>query len=402
MADEYRQLVLNTILTDERFVEATFRDVSREEDSPWLRVTVRPVAIKEDRFLQFSYFDGVQDTTKNERYEDASQRLHEVLADSPRSIQATTTFETIRVQFSKKGRAIIHRERAPQDVSIPVDLAHDRRKYYLLPEDQPIPFLQTIGVMTKDGRVRADQRRKFRQINEFLRLIDETGAIEQLEDDPLLVVDMGCGSAALTFAVYYYLNEIKGRPSKMVGVDTKQHLMDRLSGTAQELEWPGLSFQTARILDYESPEPTPNIVLALHACDTATDEALARAVRWQSQLIFSAPCCHHHLQAQMGGKVPPVPFEPVMRHGIMRERLGDILTDSFRTHILRMLGYQTDILEFVPIEHTPKNLMIRAVRSVTKLQTSLVDEYIRMKSYWGVTPYLETLLKDELNPILPT
>jgi SAM-dependent methyltransferase len=401
MSDDYRQFVIKTILAESRFVEATFREVARDEDSSWRRVTVRPVAIKDDRMLQFSYFDGVQETSKNERYDGASRRLDEILASSPRSIQIVSTHETIRVQFSKRGRAIIHRERAPRSVSLPVDLAHDRRKQYLLPEDQPIPFLQAIGVMTKDGRVRADQRRKFRQINEFLRLIDETGAIDDLKGNPLQVIDLGCGSAALTFAVYYYLNEIKGRPSRMVGVDTKQHLMDRLGGIAQELEWPDLKFRTARILEYESSESIPDIVLALHACDTATDEALARAVRWQSHLIFSAPCCHHHLQAQLGDKDPPSPFEPVLRHGILRERLGDILTDSFRAQILRMLGYQTDILEFIPIEHTPKNLMIRAVRSATKPQGSLVEEYIRMKSYWTVTPYLETLLEDRLSPILP-
>jgi SAM-dependent methyltransferase len=400
MADDYRQLVLNSILTDNRFIEATFREVRKEEKSLWRRVTVRPVDIKDNRMLQFSYFDGVQETAKNERYDGASRRLDEILGGSPRSIQIVTTHETIRIQFSKRGRAIIHRERAPRPVPLPLDLAHDRRKQYLLTEDQPIPFLQAIGVMTRDGRVRADQRRKFRQINEFLRLIDETGSLDDLKRNPLEVIDLGCGSAALTFAVYYYLNEIKKRPAIMTGVDSKQHLMDRLSGIAQELGWRDLQFRTARILEYESAGSIPDMVLALHACDTATDEALARAVRWQSHLILSAPCCHHHLQAQLGDKDPPSPFEPVLRHGIMRERLGDILTDSFRAQILRMLGYQTDILEFVPIEHTPKNLMIRAVRSTTTPQGSLVEEYIRMKSYWAVTPYLETLLMDELKPLL--
>jgi hypothetical protein len=185
----------------------------------------------------------------------------------------------------------------------------------------------------------------------------------------------------------------------VIGVDTKAHLMDRHRATAAQLGWEGMSFLTARIAAFDT-EDTPDIVLALHACDTATDEALARAIRWRSRLIFSAPCCHHHLQAQLAAVDAPEPFRPVLRHGILRERLGDILTDTFRALILRLVGYRTEVLEFVAVEHTPKNLMIRAVNTQASAPASLIAEYQAMKAYWGVTPYLETLLGEHLKSVL--
>ena len=187
----------------------------------------------------------------------------------------------------------------------------------------------------------------------------------------------------------------------MTGVDAKEFLMARHQATAAELGWEGLTFAAGQILDY-APAEAPDVVLALHACDTATDDALARAVRWGSRLIFSAPCCHHHLQAQLAAAETPSPFRPVLRHGILRERLGDALTDALRAHILRLLGYRAEVLEFVAVEHTPKNLMIRAVHTGAPPTPALVAEYRALKTYWGVTPYLEELLSAELATVLTT
>jgi SAM-dependent methyltransferase len=398
MAEEYQD-TLHAAILGETFIEAAFQGTRRGAAPPWSRVTIRPVLLHEARHLQFAYFDGVQDVSKNYRGEEVGARLNELLALPFKSIQAVTADETIRVQFSKKGRPIIHRERRERERSVPLELAHDRAKPSLLPENEPIPFLQALGVMTADGRVRADQRRKFRQINEFLRLIEDTGEVEQLAARPVRVVDLGCGSAALTFAAYYYLNTVKGIPATLTGVDTKALLLERHRATAEQLGWDEMRFQAARIIEYEADAPA-DIVLALHACDTATDEALARAVRWGSRLIFSAPCCHHHLQAQLAAAETPEPFRPALRHGILRERLGDVLTDAFRAHILRLMGYRAEVLEFVPVEHTPKNLMIRAVNTGAPAPAALVAEYRAMKAYWGVTPYLEELLHPELEPVL--
>jgi SAM-dependent methyltransferase len=398
MAESYDSL-LDALFTDgDGLVEAVFQGARRGAAVPWERVTVRPVELKGGRRLQFSYFDGRQDVAKNYSGEEAAAAARELLNLPFRSIRAETADETIRVQFSKKGKAIVHREKRGGE-AIPIDLAHDRPKAGILPADDPPAFLQTIGVATADGRIRANQERKFRQINEFLRLIDETGEIDRLDERPLRVVDLGCGSAALTFATYHYLSAIKNIPTQMTGVDAKELLMARHQATAATLGWNGLTFAAGQILDY-APEEAPAVVLALHACDTATDDALARAARWGSRLIFSAPCCHHHLQAQLAAAETPKPFRPVLRHGILRERLGDALTDALRAHILRLLGYRAEVLEFVAVEHTPKNLMIRAVLTHAPAPPSLVNEYKALKEYWGVTPYLEELLRPELDPIL--
>ncbi len=401
MTESYRALLRNHILEDEQFVEAVFQGARRAAEPPWQRVTIRPVVIKGGRFLQFSYFDGRQETAENLRDEQSAARLDHLLALPFNSIRTDTATESLRVQFSKKGKPILHHEKRQPEASIPLDLTHDRAKATVLSEDTPPPFLAAIGVTTADGRIRAGRQRKFRQINEFLRLIEETGEAKRPEGRPLRVVDLGCGSAALTFAVYHYLNVHREIPTAMTGVDTKAFLMERHQATADELGWARLRFQAGRIQDYEAAD-APDIVLALHACDTATDEALARAVRWRSKLIFSAPCCHHHLQAQLSAGEPPDAFRPVLRHGILRERLGDILTDAFRAHILRLLGYRAEVIEFISVEHTPKNLMIRAVDVQAPPLPSLVAEYQALKAYWGVTPYLEELLSSELQPVLKT
>jgi SAM-dependent methyltransferase len=394
MSDIFHDTLLTAILDEERFVEAVFQGARRGAAVPWARVTIRPVQVKGSRRLQFTTFDGTQERGRNLTADEARTQLDELLALPFNSLLARTTAETIRVQFSKKGRPIVHR--GPHDGRpIPLDLTHDRAKPLLLSEDEAAPFLAAIGVTTADGRVRADQQRKLRQINEFLRLIDETGEIDQIDASPLRVVDLGCGSAALTFATYHYLTAVKGRVVVMTGVDTKAHLMARHAATAAGLGWDGLRFEAARILDYQADAPA-DVVLALHACDTATDEALAQAVGWRSRLVLSAPCCHHHLQAQLSAAATPEAFRPVLRHGILRERLGDVLTDAFRALILRLMGYRAEVLEFVPIEHTPKNLMIRAVYTGAPPTAALIAEYRALKATWGVTPHLETLLGEAL------
>lgn len=399
MADNDPQAALRGAILDEaRLVDAVFQGARPGTTLPWVRVSIRPVSVQGARRLQFAFFDGTQDRSQNLDATAAAAQVDKLLALLFKSAVARTTAETLRIQFSKKGRPILHRQQRDA-APIPLDLAHDRAKPLILPDGAAAPFLAAIGVTTADGRVRADQQRKFRQINEFLRLIEETGDIDPPPGRPLRVVDLGCGSAALTFAAYHYLTAIRGLPTEMTGVDTKGHLLDRHRQTAAQLGWEGLTFEAARIIDYRTDSPA-DIVLALHACDTATDEALARAVGWDSRLIFSAPCCHHHLQAQLSAAPTPEPFRPVLRHGILRERLGDTLTDAFRALILRLLGYRAEVLEFVPVEHTPKNLMIRAVHTHAPATPTLIAEYAAMKTYWGVTPYLETLLGDALHAVL--
>jgi len=269
---------------------------------------------------------------------------------------------------------------------------HDRAKQLVLPEDEPAPFLQAVGIMGESGQIIASKRRKFKQINAFLSLVQPTLAVfSPAQNRPLRVVDFGCGNGYLTFALYHYLTAMQGFQVEMAGVDRKADLMEKMNWQAAALGWNGLAFQAGEIAGYSAPAP-PEMVVALHACDTATDDALAQGLRWGSRVIISAPCCHHHLQAQLRAQAPVRPFEPVMRHGILSERLGDVVTDALRAQLLQARGYKTDVVEFVSPEHTTKNLMIRAAWRGQPGQPADREAYQRLRDFWGVTPYLESVL----------
>ena len=395
----YKTLLKQALLNQATFIRATFSGCQHGQTLTWRKLTLRPVMLKERWHLQVAHFDQQQDITKNYMGAEIAVKVADILALPFRNIHVYTTDRHIEVQISKKGKAFVKQHAA--EARIPPALAHDHHKTFLLPADKNDPFLQAIGMMTPQGKIKATMQRKFRQINEFLRLVMDANALNDIAHRPLHLVDCGCGSAHLTFAAYHLLTHLRDIATQAVGIDVKADLMAKQSRLAQSLGWDALAtgaaltFEATPIRDYAPPAP-PDIVLALHACDTATDEALAQAIRWQSRMIFSAPCCHHHLQAQLNQPPPPPAFQPVMRHGILRERLGDILTDSFRAQILRVLGYRTEVVEFISAEHTHKNLMIRAVKTTSHHNPQALREYQDMQAYWHVTPYLETLIKDIL------
>jgi SAM-dependent methyltransferase len=390
MADSHQTEIKEQVLNSDTFVEAYFKDARKGQSVPWVRVHLRPVLLKGSRFLQFSYFDAQKHIAKNYAGAELNEKLDELIALPFKTIQVTTTNGRIRVQFTKKGKAIIHRDKQGGTIDLPM-LAHDRRKQQILTDDKPIPFLQLVGIMTENGRVRANMRRKFRQINKFLELVDETADFKAAKQ--LQVADFGCGNAYLTLAIYHYLHEMLQIPTQLTGIDIKADLMARHNESAKQLGWQGVTFKAMSIEQFNPPTP-PDVVLALHACDTATDDALAQGIKSGSRFIFSAPCCHHHLQAQLAQQVTPTTFDPVMRHGILKERLGDILTDSFRALILRIMGYRTDVIEFIATEHTPRNLMIRAVKTTEPGDAKFMQEYEVLKDFWQVTPFLETLIPE--------
>jgi SAM-dependent methyltransferase len=394
MSDDYRDLVRTTVLDPESFVRAAFSGQQPGQTLAWTRVTLRTVDVKNVRHIQFAYYDAKKCITKNYAGADIIAPLNALVALAFKNLYIATMQEEIQISIPRSGSPRIHRAR----VSVPaasLELTHDRQKDLLLPEGKPDPYLQAIGFMTADGRIKADRQKKFRQINEFLKMIQQTGEIEKFEKPVLDVVDYGCGNAYLTFGFYHYLNHVLGRPARMVGVDVRGDLLAKHLETARSLGWEHLAFENRTIADFV-PSGPPDITLALHACDTATDEALAQGIRWESRLIISVPCCHHHLQEQIRRQGAPESLRPIFRHGILAERQGDLLTDSFRALILRIMGYQTEVLQFISPEHTAKNVMIRAIRSDAPAPAEFVAEYNKMKTYWNVTPYLETLLGEAL------
>ena len=389
MESDYKQLVRERILQRDSLIRAQFSGKQKGSSLPWVKVTVRPVELKGQVHWQFSYFDEKKDITKN-YLDEAAAKVDELLALPFRNIFVESSAGNVQVNISKKGRALVN-ETKPTAVT--TDLSHDRQKNKILTAENASPFLKAICIMTDDGRIKADMQRKFKQINEFLRLVDETGSFQARGGTPLHVVDFGCGSGHLTFAMYFYLREILRLDAHVTGVDIKQELMDQLQAKSEALQWRGLNFQTGYISGYESKAPV-DVVIALHACDTATDDALKKGIEWGSRLIVCAPCCQHELQSQMARADLPGQFSSILQHGIFFERMGDILTDSFRANILRCMGYRTDVTEFVPIEHTGKNLMIRSVKTAPAGEARCVEEYRALKSFWQVTPYLEKILDE--------
>ena len=390
MEQKYKKQVHEHILNQDTFVRAVFSGGQKGSPLPWVKVLVRPVEIKGLINLQFSYFDEKKDITKNYSFEEIPVKVDELLTLPFRNIFVENTTGSLQINISKKGKALVNE--AKSEASAPIaDLSHDRQKSRLLTTENAEPFLKAVGIMTNDGRIRADMQRKFKQINEFLRLVDETDSFNDFTGKPVHIVDFGCGNAYLTFAIYYYLHNILTLDAHVVGVDIKADLIERHREKANTLGWNQLTFHAGNISDFQA-EVRPDIVLALHACDTATDDALAQGIRWNSKLIVCAPCCQHELQQQMSHIPMPEQLLPIFHHGILFERMGDILTDTFRATILRIMGYRTDVTQFVPIEHTAKNLMIRAVKTSPPGNARGVEEYRNLKAFWQVRPYLEHLL----------
>jgi SAM-dependent methyltransferase len=390
LVNDYKQQVKAQLLADD-LVRAVFSGRQRGHEGRYERAVVRPVEIRGRRHLQVSLFDAQKDYTTNYDAAEQTRAADELLAMPFKNIHVQTGAGELQVNISKKGRPVVSGHRA-RGAPPTIDLSHNRNKQRILGDQSAAPFLRAVGIMKPDGNIRADMQRKYRQIDQFLQLIEQTDVFERWDRPDVRVVDLGCGNAYLTFATYYYLANVRGLRTQITGVDRKGELLDELRSQADALE-ADITFVDGRISDYQ-PDAPPDVVLALHACDTATDDALAQGIGWGSPLIVAAPCCQHELQVQLDRAPTPASQAAVMRYGILGERLGDVLTDAFRAHILGIMGYRTDVVQFASTEHTAKNLMIRAVKTHAPGNDRLMEEYRAMKAFWGVTPYLERILGD--------
>lgn len=397
MTDDYRQLISAAVHDTARFVRLTLHGVVRDRALPWRRIVLRPVELKTGLHLQVSRFDATQDITKNYRRSEVQGQLAELLALPFGAITLEMTDGTTQFQITKKGKAIIQGQPRLEPRAAP-SLQHNHAKALPLPDNTPDRFLEITGIMDAEGRVRAAMRPKFMQINAFLERLLHLGELEKLERRPLEIVDYGCGSAYLTFALQHYLQDILGIPTHITGVDQNAHVIAKAAAHAQELGLEDVQFQEIAILDH-LPTTPPDIVVALHACDTATDAALAQAIRHKARLILAVPCCHQALNDQVAHLAPDAPAQvlrPVLRHGILRERVADLVTDAFRTQLLRLHGYRADAIEFVGLEHTARNVLIRAVKTDAPSDPALLAEYNALQAFWQVRPVLEQLLDDSL------
>ena len=360
----------------------------RNMSVPFERIDIRPVSIKGGLSLQISQNDGRVTTTKNVEAKDFDAKAYLEMGYANILVEHTSGALTIRI--TKKGEAQVHEEKGAREQN----LEHDRKKSRLL--DASDPFLIEVGISDADGRVKPTKSDKYLQVEEFLRLLVPTlnAAIESNHiekpstEKPLVIADLGCGNAYLTFAVHQYLKSIE-MPVHVIGIDIRPESLKRNNEIAKILKIEKSIEFKAEAIDQTSLTSC-DIAIALHACDTATDDAIAWAVTGGAKLLLIAPCCQHDLQTQM--KSVPEPWSVLTKHGLMKERLGDLMTDALRAQILKLLGYRTEVIEFIGGEHTPRNIMIRAVYTGAKPDSKDLDSYKKMLSEWSIDPALASRL----------
>ena len=379
LSDAVKQLL--TRLEDPLFVRAVLSGQRRNMQPDYERVDIKPVLIKDELKLQIVSSDGKKDITKNV---EVDFNFESLFLSGYANLQVDTTTESYSVRVSKKDQAIA----GISKVKLTRELSHDRQKQRMLPESNQI--FKALEMSDMLGRIKPTKMDKYKQVDEFLRLMSQLidGQISDQKD--ISIVDLGCGHAYLTFAVQEFLKD-KYQNVSILGVDERLDSKEHNEKVATKLKVKA-NFVAAKIADL--PNQKVDISIALHACDTATDDAISWAVKNNSKIIMAAPCCMHQLQTQV--KQSPEPWGLLTKYGLVKERLVDLMTDSLRAQILKLLGYKVDIVEFIGGEHTARNLLIRAVKSDSSVSDIDRQRYIQMLEQWQVKPYLATLLEQEL------
>lgn len=370
------------------------------DEAQGTKVKVRPVLLKGELYFQETLYRGTQVFHENLTEEEMRGRIRAYLETLFKQADFWGESREGTVLVSKKGKMTIKMRGRKKDSSPETDrssperlssLSHNRSKQYILTDGAPVDFLVGLGVQTPDGRVVKAKYDKFRQINRYLEFIEDV--LDMLPDDRTIrIVDFGCGKSYLTFAMYYYLHEMQGRDLQVIGLDLKADVIAHCNELAQSLRYDGLHFERGDISTYGGAVEA-DMVVSLHACDTATDYALERAVKWGAGVIFAVPCCQHEVNGQMRCEM----LQPLFKYGVIKERMAALITDALRADLLDQKGYDTQILEFIDMEHTPKNLLIRAVkRSGAGMRRKGDRSDIReLTDFLHINPTLEQLLNEE-------
>lgn len=381
---------LNTLL--EREVGVSLHRIlisgQRTGDGP-SKVRIRPVQLRGELYFQCQETRGTKEFHKNLKKEELIRRVLAWMEHDFRQLQLESDNGMGTVLVSKKGKVTVKWKACMNGTGQTLEsLAHNRKKRYLLEEGIPVAFLCDLGVMTQEGKIVHVKYDKFRQINRFLEFIDDI--LPKLpKDREITILDFGCGKSYLTFAMYYYFRELKKRDVRIIGLDLKDDVIRTCNGLAVKYGYDKLKFYQGDIASYTG-ESKVDMVVTLHACDTATDFALAKAVAWDAEVILSVPCCQHELNRQIRCDK----MAPVMDYGILKERMAVLLTDGLRAKLLENAGYETQILEFIDMEHTPKNLLIRAVKKQQAKQ-GLPEELKACMEFFHVHPTLASLLTEK-------
>ncbi len=338
----------------ENLIEGILTQPRDLENLPYERVLVKPLLIKNELVIQFECFKGPQAFHENLQPEEAIKRLSDWASRGYKSLMLYTQAYDYDLLINRKGQASVKRKSATKVRQVG---GHDRKKEYILEDGQPVDYLIALGVMDEQGKVYKKKYDKFRQLNRFLEFVED--CLPSLNvAQKIRILDFGCGKAYLTFALYHYLVQGKGYDVEIIGLDLKTDVIAYCNQVATSLNYEGLKFLEGDIRDFEQSDQI-HMVVTLHACDNATDEALAKAVLWGARVILSVPCCQHEFFKQLHQPM----LEPILKHGILRDKMNSLVTDSLRGLALEALGYEVQMLEFIDMTHTPKNVMIRAYKT---------------------------------------
>jgi len=359
-------------LLEKNLNENTLRAVvsNRRSKQVSQKLVFRPFMEKNKLMFQREEYANNQVFHENMDKETTVEQICTFLEKDYKQLDLLCEQSSFSALVSKKGKSTIKENK--NQIAKKIDLSHNRKKRYILDTDEVIPFLVDLGVQTKEGKIVDKKYKKYKQINRFLEFVKDV-LPELPKDRPVKIIDFGCGKSYLTFAVYYYLHIMNGRDVEMIGLDLKKDVIAHCNRMAEKYEYASLHFLEGDISTYDGAD-SADMVITLHACDVATDFALDKAVHWNAKVILSVPCCQHELNAQIENDM----LEPLLKYGILKERFAALLTDALRANLLEQNGYEVQILEFIDMEHTPKNLLIRAVKrgeKADKKQEKLENSY---------------------------
>lgn len=355
-----------------------------EKTTEYNKISIKPFLKDEIIYFQFAYIYDKKTTHENIEAVETINKLVEDFVNFKQMVIFAKSND-YQVLKNKKGVKVIKNKASKKQG----ELLHNRKKNYIIPEDEPCKFLEILGVMNEKGKVFKDKYDKFRQINKYLEFIRDIKD-ELNKKKKIRIVDFGSGKAYLTFALYYYINEVLGVEAEITGIDLKKDVVEFCNDTAKKLEYKNLKFLWGDIKTFTEFEGI-DMIVTLHACDIATDMAIAHGIKWKSRIIMVVPCCQHEIFTQIKSES----MSPLLKHGILKERISSLVTDAARGNLLEVVGYNVQFVEFIDMEHTPKNIMIRAIYNGQKNEKALV-EYMRYKEFWSIEPYLEKSIKEYL------
>jgi len=366
--------IIEQCINEGKFIFGIFTTPRKRSENPYIKITARAINIKDDSVIQIEKHTETKVFHENLTYEDAVMAIIDLIKNEYRNINIFTEDSDYQFIVSKKGSVKVT-EKEPSKKLIVSE--HNKKKQYIINEGEPCSFLVELGVMNQEGLVYAKKYDKFKQINKFLEIVDDSLKETELNDD-FMIIDFGCGKAYLTFALYHYFYKIRNIKVRIIGLDLKEDVIEFCNKTSEKLGYKNLEFQYGDIKDFVYKSKV-DMVVTLHACDNATDAALVKAIKWDTDIILSVPCCQHEFY----NKIKNDDLEPMLKHGLLKERMSSLVTDSLRSLFLETKSYKVQLIEFISMEHTPKNVLIRAVKT-NKDTAKAKKQYEEFKRFWNL------------------